>query len=101
MRNQSTRELLVTAALFTAIFSAINLWLSGFDIASTLITAPIFLGVMFISMRTSNRIVRAVSRRFGSPPPEPELPPQATTERPQHAERRRSRRRRRGRGRRL
>ena len=101
MRNQTTRELLVTSALFTGAFSAINLWLTDFDIASTLITAPLFMGVMFMSMRASNRIVRAISRRFGRPPPEPVLPPQATTERPQHAERRRSRRRRRGRGRRL
>jgi hypothetical protein len=100
MRNQTTRELLVTSALFTAVFSAINLWLTGFDIASTLIMAPLFLVVMFVSMRTSNRIVRAVSRRFGRPPPEPAAPPEATTERPQHAQRRRSRRRRRGRGRR-
>ena len=100
MRNQTTRELLVTSALFTAVFSAINLWLTGFDIASTLITAPLFLGVMFVSMRASNRIVRAVSQRFGRPPPEPAAPPPATTERPEHAQRRRRRRRARGRGRR-
>ena len=99
MRDQTTRELLVTSALFTAVFSAINLWLTGFDVISTLFTAPFFLVVIFISMRTSNRIVRAVSRRFGRTPPEPAAPPQATTERPQHAQRRR-RRRRRGRGRR-
>ena len=43
MRDQTTRELLVTSALFTAVFSAINLWLTGFDVISTLFTAPFFL----------------------------------------------------------
>ena len=102
MREQSTRELLIMAALFSAAFSALNLWQTG-DVLTVAATAPIFFVVLFLSMRLSNRVLRFVAHRFWPPaqPSEPAPPPARSSERPQHALRRRQGRRRRGRGRRL
>lgn len=100
MRMQSMKQHLVLALVFATGFAFINMVLSGTDLASTLASLPLFFGVMFLTMRATNRITVAMTKRFRKEPPAPELPsppPEATSERPEHAQRRRRRKRRRGR----
>ena len=103
MRMQSMKQHMVLSFVFATGFAFINMWVSGTELAATLLQLPLFFGVMFLTMRATNRITVAMTKRFRSEPP-PELPalepPEPTSERPEHAQKRRRRRRRRGRGRR-
>lgn len=103
MQMQSTKQHMILAAVFAGGFGLINMWVSDAALVTTLVQFPLFFGVMFVTMRGTNRITVMMTKRFRKEPPVPEVlaPPEPTSERPEHAQRRRSRRRRRGRGRRV
>ncbi len=103
MQMQSMKQHMILAAVFASGFALINMWVSETDLVTTLVQLPLFFGVMFLTMRGTNRITVMLTKRFRKEPPAPEVlaPPEPTSERPEHAQRRRRRRRRRGRGRRV
>ncbi len=104
MQMQSVKQHLVLSFVFASGFAFINMLVSGAELVSTLAQLPLFFGVMFLTMRGTNRVTVALTKRFRKEPPPsalPVAPPEPTSERPEHAQRLRRRRRRRGRGRRV
>jgi hypothetical protein len=100
VQSQSFKQSFILALIFTLIWGAIGYIWGGQNLLVTAVQLPFFFGVILVTMRATNRITVALTRRFGpkpKPPPEPAAP---TTERPDHAQRRRSQRRRRSHNRR-
>lgn len=98
--QQSVRATLVLSVLAVGVWAVLSVAWGGQPVVATAILAPVFLGVVYFTMRMTNRITGSLVDRFGPTPPEPPPPTPSSTDRPEHAQRRRSRRRRRGRGRR-
>lgn len=97
MQTQSLRTTLVFALVATTVWVGISLVWGGASTAEAAIGFPVFFGVIFFTMRMSNRMTAWVLRRWGPKPPEraPKGPAvsERTTERPEHVKRRRGGRR--------
>lgn len=103
MQTQSMRQQLVLSFLLSTAFGLFTLWRGTDTVGATVVRTAIIFGLMFLTMRGTNRVTVALTKRFRKEAPTPEVlaPPEPTSERPEHAQRRRRRRRRRGRGRRV
>ena len=103
MQMQSTKQPVFVAGVWAGGCGLINMGGSDAARVTTLVQSPLVLGVRFVTMRGTNRITVMLTKRFRKEPPAQQVlaPPEPTSERPEHAQRRRRRRRRRGRGRRV
>lgn len=101
MAVQSIRQTIIWSLVATTIWSAIaHRFSDDATILGTLAMSPVLLVIMFFTMRMTNRFTGAVTRRFVAKRPDAESdatpePAEATSMRPEHAQRRRTRRRRR------
>lgn len=104
MGVQSIRQTLIWSLVATTIWSSIVHFTSGGTIGVTLATFPLLFVIMFFTMRVTNRFTGALTRRWISKRPDAERaaapdaasePVEATSMRPEHAQRRRTRRKRR------
>ena len=103
MGAQSTRQTIIWSLAATTVWSVIIHVTSNGTLFVTLATFPLLFAIMFLTMRATNRVTGALTRRWLKRPdaqsgptadaaPEPA---EATSMRPEHAQRRRTRRRRR------
>ena len=100
MQTQSMRQQLVLAFLLSVAFGLFTLWRESATVAEMVTQTAIIFGLMFLTMRVTNRITVAMTMRFRPDPPPPAeqlAPPETTSNRSEHAQRRRRRKRRRGR----
>ena len=97
--QQSVRTTIVLSVLAVGVWVVLSVAWGGQSIIGTAIAAPVFLGVIYFTMRLTNRITGSLVDRFGPEPPEPPAPTPPSSDRPEHVQRRRQSRRRRSRGR--
>ena len=97
--QQSIGTTLMLSVLAVGVWALLSIVWGGQPVIATAVLAPVFLAIVFFTMRMTNRFTGGLLNRFGPKPPEPKAPTPPSSERPDHAQRRRQRRRR-GRGRR-
>ncbi len=102
MRTQSLKANLIMSVIFTIVVVGFVSFTSSEDITALgfVLNAAVIFVIVFTTMRLTNRVTAFMVNRFGPqgssehiamPPPEP------SSSRPEHAQRRRQRRRQRGR----
>jgi hypothetical protein len=102
VQPQPIRTTLIFSTLATAIWVGISFVWGDWTVREAAIGAPLFFGIIFFTMRLTNRLTTGIVGRWGPKPQERQAPPppaEPSSSRPEHAERRRSRRRRRRRAR--
>ncbi|MSP22209.1 MAG: hypothetical protein EXR66_04225 [Dehalococcoidia bacterium] len=95
MRSDRTRDSVANSILVGLIFGGVIYWQTR-DLVQVLPATAIMAASLYLGSVFSNRIAQRIAKRI-SPREVEVLPPEQTTERPDHALRRRTRRRPRGR----
>jgi hypothetical protein len=94
--NPTTQKDMITNALLMGAIFAIIMYLWTRDPVQAGVMAVIMSFTMYTGYWASNRVAVQIAKRVRPPEP-PSAPLEATTDRPEHVQRRRSRRRPRGR----
>jgi hypothetical protein len=98
MNDMTSRGTLVWAAVLTSLWLGVQYKMNDVhDPVELASAAGFFFVVVFFSMTASTRLMKLLAKRIAKPPPTPPEPLEATTDRPDHVEKRRTRRRTRGR----
>jgi membrane protein DedA with SNARE-associated domain len=96
MGGNSTRDMVVNAVLIGLVFGGLIYWQTR-DLVQVVPAAAIMAAALYLGSLASNRIARRIGQRVARREAVDHEPVEATTERPEHVQRRRAKRRPRGR----
>ena len=86
MGKQSARSTFLLALTAVSVWATLSVTWGEQDPVVTAVIAPIFLAIIFFTMRFTNRLTANLVDRFGPKPPEPPPPTPPSSARPEHAQ---------------
>lgn len=96
MKPMTTKQTIVWSVILAAVWMGLEAWRTdNLILKDVALTGLFFFLVAFLSMRMSSRVTQWAQTRFGKPPVAPPEPMTATTQRPDHVQKRRTKRRKR------